>query len=102
MGCSHFHHWSGKKIFVKAKTVLTSIHVVLSIFFFNESQITYGGRVTDAWDQRCLTTILERFFAPSILEEGYKFSSSGENSALLFTISLKRDLTLTSVDTVCE
>lgn len=100
MGCSHFHHWSGKKIFVKTKTVLTSIHVVSQyFFFFNESQITYGGRVTDAWDQRCLTTILERFFAPSILEEGYKFSSSGENSALLFT-SPKRVGTWSSVDTV--
>ena len=41
------------------------------------SQITYGGRVTDAWDQRCLTTILGRFFAPAILEDGYKFSESG-------------------------
>ncbi|XP_068733846.1 dynein axonemal heavy chain 6-like [Montipora capricornis] len=30
-------------------------------------QITYGGRVTDAWDQLCLTTILGRFFLPAIL-----------------------------------
>ena len=42
------------------------------------SQITYGGRVTDAWDQRCLTTILGRFFSPTILEDDYKFSNSGE------------------------
>ena len=50
------------------------------IFFliFCLSQITYGGRVTDAWDQRCLTTILGRFFSPTILEDGYKFSNSGE------------------------
>ena len=34
MGCSHFHHWSGKKKFVKAKTVLTSIHVVSQYLFF--------------------------------------------------------------------
>ena len=33
MGCSYFHHWSGKKIFVKAKSVLTSIHVVSQYFF---------------------------------------------------------------------
>lgn len=29
------------------------------------------------WDQRCLTTILKRFFSPPILEEGYAYSSSG-------------------------
>ncbi|BHF62268.1 Dynein heavy chain 6, axonemal [Sparganum proliferum] len=41
------------------------------------SEITYGGRVTDAWDQRCLRTILMRFFAPKILDPGFKFSESG-------------------------
>lgn len=40
-------------------------------------QITYGGRVTDAWDQRCLTTILTRFFSRKTLDENYKFSDSG-------------------------
>ncbi|XP_067839723.1 dynein axonemal heavy chain 6 [Heptranchias perlo] len=40
-------------------------------------EITYGGRVTDAWDQRCLRTILKRFFSPGILANGYKYSSSG-------------------------
>uniref|UniRef100_A0A7N9AZR1 Dynein, axonemal, heavy chain 6 n=1 Tax=Mastacembelus armatus TaxID=205130 RepID=A0A7N9AZR1_9TELE len=40
-------------------------------------EITYGGRVTDAWDQRCLRTILKGFFSPKTLEPGYTFSSSG-------------------------
>uniref|UniRef100_A0A8D0GTF0 Dynein axonemal heavy chain 6 n=1 Tax=Sphenodon punctatus TaxID=8508 RepID=A0A8D0GTF0_SPHPU len=40
-------------------------------------EITYGGRVTDAWDQRCLRTVLKRFFAPETLEEDYKYSESG-------------------------
>ncbi|XP_075140366.1 dynein axonemal heavy chain 6 [Leptodactylus fuscus] len=40
-------------------------------------EITYGGRVTDAWDQRCLRTILRRFFSPETLEENYVYSSSG-------------------------
>ncbi|XP_028414460.1 dynein heavy chain 6, axonemal-like [Dendronephthya gigantea] len=44
---------------------------------FITGEITYGGRVTDEWDQRCLRTVLKRFFAPEILEEGYKFSPSG-------------------------
>lgn len=39
--------------------------------------ITYGGRVTDMWDQRCLTTILKLFFSPPTLEEGYAYSESG-------------------------
>ncbi|XP_056136504.1 dynein axonemal heavy chain 6 [Lampris incognitus] len=40
-------------------------------------EITYGGRVTDAWDQRCLRTILKRFFSPQTLEPAYTYSSSG-------------------------
>ncbi|XP_069482525.1 dynein axonemal heavy chain 6 [Ambystoma mexicanum] len=40
-------------------------------------EITYGGRVTDAWDQRCLRTVLKRFFAPNTLEDDYKYSESG-------------------------
>ncbi|XP_032208513.1 dynein heavy chain 6, axonemal isoform X2 [Mustela erminea] len=40
-------------------------------------EITYGGRVTDTWDQRCLRTILKRFFSPETLEEDYKYSESG-------------------------
>ena len=40
-------------------------------------EITYGGRVTDAWDQRCLRTVLKTFFQPKTLAEDYKFSNSG-------------------------
>uniref|UniRef100_A0A8D3C858 Dynein, axonemal, heavy chain 6 n=1 Tax=Scophthalmus maximus TaxID=52904 RepID=A0A8D3C858_SCOMX len=40
-------------------------------------EITYGGRVTDAWDQRCLRTILKSFFSPNTLGRGYTYSSSG-------------------------
>ncbi|XP_078532463.1 dynein axonemal heavy chain 6-like [Lissotriton helveticus] len=40
-------------------------------------EITYGGRVTDAWDQRCLRTVLKRFFSPTTLEDSYKYSDSG-------------------------
>lgn len=40
-------------------------------------QITYGGRVTDAIDQRCLETILKTFFYPNTLEPNYKYSPSG-------------------------
>ncbi|XP_021113900.1 dynein heavy chain 6, axonemal [Heterocephalus glaber] len=40
-------------------------------------EITYGGRVTDTWDQRCLRTVLKRFFSPETLEDDYKYSESG-------------------------
>ncbi|KAG7222943.1 hypothetical protein INR49_015970 [Caranx melampygus] len=40
-------------------------------------EITYGGRVTDAWDQRCLRTVLKGLFSPKTLEHGYIYSSSG-------------------------
>lgn len=39
--------------------------------------ITYGGRVTDAIDQRCLETILKTFFYPNTLEADYKYFPSG-------------------------
>ncbi|KAK7497834.1 hypothetical protein BaRGS_00010968 [Batillaria attramentaria] len=40
-------------------------------------EITYGGRVTDFLDQRCLRTILKTFFNPQTLEPDYKYSPSG-------------------------
>nr|CAD7569447.1 unnamed protein product [Timema californicum] len=39
-------------------------------------EITYGGRVTDYWDLRCLKTILKCFFAPHTLKSGYMYSTS--------------------------
>lgn len=45
---------------------------------FFSGEITYGGRVTDTWDQRCLRTVLKRFFSPETLQEDYKYSESGE------------------------
>ena len=40
-------------------------------------QINYGGRVTDDIDRRCLMSTLSRYVVPEVLEDGYKFSSSG-------------------------
>jgi dynein heavy chain len=44
---------------------------------FITGEITYGGRVTDDWDQRCLRTVLKSFFAPKTLEPEYTYSPSG-------------------------
>uniref|UniRef100_A0A3B5A0X7 Dynein heavy chain C-terminal domain-containing protein n=1 Tax=Stegastes partitus TaxID=144197 RepID=A0A3B5A0X7_9TELE len=53
----------------------TVMHLMGSLCF--TGGITYGGRVTDAWDQRCLRTILKAFFSPETLHTGYTYSSPG-------------------------
>uniref|UniRef100_A0A673W197 Dynein axonemal heavy chain 6 n=1 Tax=Salmo trutta TaxID=8032 RepID=A0A673W197_SALTR len=52
-------------------------HIPWDALIYITGEITYGGRVTDAWDQRCLRTILKRFFSPVTLDPGYTFSTSG-------------------------
>ncbi|CAD8076520.1 unnamed protein product [Paramecium sonneborni] len=39
-------------------------------------EITYGGRVTDDWDKRCLLTILSKYINEDALIDGYYFSES--------------------------
>ncbi|KAL4487471.1 hypothetical protein ABPG72_006991 [Tetrahymena utriculariae] len=43
---------------------------------FVTGEINYGGRVTDDWDRRCLTTILKKFYVKEALEGTYQFSDS--------------------------
>ena len=38
--------------------------------------VTYGGRVTDEWDYRCLHALLGRFFCPESLQPDYSYSPS--------------------------
>ena len=45
--------------------------------------------MTDEWDQRCLTTILKRFFSPATIDEGYKYSPSGKSSDLLLPYMMR-------------
>uniref|UniRef100_A0A4W5QNL9 Uncharacterized protein n=1 Tax=Hucho hucho TaxID=62062 RepID=A0A4W5QNL9_9TELE len=52
-------------------------HIPWDALIYITGEITYGGRVTDAWDQRCLRTILKSFFSPVTLDPGYTFSTSG-------------------------
>lgn len=40
-------------------------------------EITWGGRVTDYWDQRCLKTILKIFLSEQVLDDDYAYSSTG-------------------------
>ena len=39
--------------------------------------INYGGRVTDNKDERLIRAILNQYFTPQVMKEGYKFSPSG-------------------------
>nr|XP_034190797.1 dynein heavy chain 6, axonemal [Osmia lignaria] len=45
---------------------------------YTTGEITYGGRVTDNWDLRCMKTILDMFFSPKILSTDYVYSQSGK------------------------
>jgi len=38
------------------------------------AEANYGGRVTDPMDRRCINMILEDFYTPDILNEGFKIS----------------------------
>lgn len=63
------------------KTFFAEGQIPWDALTFVTGQITYEGWVvTDAWDRRCLTTILERFHLPVFLEDGYKFSCSGHST----------------------
>ena len=39
------------------------------------AEVTYGGRVTDRWDKRCLMNIVEKFCSPDCLEDGFSYTS---------------------------
>ena len=39
--------------------------------------ITYGGRVTDDWDRRCLHSLLSRFYSSQALQTDYMYSTDG-------------------------
>lgn len=41
------------------------------------AEVTWGGRVTDYWDQRCLRTILQTFSSAPAVEPRYTYSPSG-------------------------
>ena len=47
------------------------------------AECNYGGRVTDDWDRRTITTILADFYNPDVInDDRHKFSESGSYHAL--------------------
>lgn len=41
------------------------------------ADITYGGRVTDTWDKRAISSILRKYFQVDLLDNSFKFSADG-------------------------
>ncbi|XP_067420874.1 dynein axonemal heavy chain 14 [Emydura macquarii macquarii] len=52
-------------------------------------EVAYGGRVTDHWDRRCLLSILNNFYNPAVLQEGFAYSSDGVYRPVSATDSLQ-------------
>lgn len=39
-------------------------------------EVTYGGRVTDDWDRRCLISLLSKFYTPALFQPGFFYDSN--------------------------
>ena len=52
-------------------------HVPWETLNVSVSDITYGGRVTDTWDKRAISSILRRYFTVPLLEDSYTFTDDG-------------------------
>ena len=58
--------------------ILRYEHVDYDAIRYLIGQCNYGGRVTDDWDRRCLTTILCKILCPDLVEDdSFRFSESG-------------------------
>ncbi|KAI5937324.1 Dynein heavy chain 1, axonemal [Manis javanica] len=51
--------------------------VPYKVLKYTAGEINYGGRVTDDWDRRCVMSILEDFYSPSVLFPQHSYSASG-------------------------
>lgn len=48
-------------------------------------ECNYGGRVTDDWDRRCLTTCLHKFYTKSVIKtNSFKFDKAGKTNEFAF------------------
>ncbi|CAJ1051390.1 LOW QUALITY PROTEIN: dynein heavy chain 1%2C axonemal [Xyrichtys novacula] len=60
------------------KMFLDEYHdIPFKVLKYTAGEINYGGRVTDDWDRRCLLSVLEDFYCPSVLVNDHIYSSSG-------------------------
>lgn len=51
-------------------------------------QVTYGGRVTDDLDRRCLISLLNKFYCPALFAEGFSYDSSQVPLNMCLCVSL--------------
>lgn len=50
--------------------------IPFKVLKYTVAEINYGGRVTDDWDRRLITNILEDYYTPKVLDDSYRFSTS--------------------------
>lgn len=51
-------------------------------------EVTYGGRVTDTWDRRCLNTLLHKFCNPEVLKDDFSFPSDEVGTGIYLQSSI--------------
>ncbi|KAL1769801.1 dynein heavy chain 14, axonemal, partial [Sigmodon hispidus] len=56
---------------------------------FQIAEVTYGGRVTDKWDKRCLVTLFNKFCSPEMFKNNFRFSSDEMYQQVPTSASLK-------------
>ena len=47
-------------------------------FVSQVADITYGGRVTDTWDKRAISSILRKYFDPQLMEDDFMFTDQSK------------------------
>ena len=48
-------------------------------------EVTYGGRVTDDWDMRCMHSLMRKFYTPDAMEEGYHYTADKVRACECYT-----------------
>ena len=69
-------------LFFELKVSILMLHMLLTehhevpwkAIKYLTGDIAYGGRVTDNWDQRCLQSILGKFYSSQALQESYGYT----------------------------
>jgi len=52
-------------------------HILWEALCYMAAEANYGGRVTDPKDRRLISTILEDFYHPKVINDSHKLSQSG-------------------------
>lgn len=81
LGWNICYDWSSSDLEVSISILNNMLqeskYIPWTALIYLTGDITFGGRVTDDWDRRTLSSILNKYYTKEILEDGYKFSPSG-------------------------